>query len=257
MNLCTDQLLMLLADPDKIASVSYLAAKREASMMHKQAIGLHQNHGWAEEILLLNPDLVLAGSFTSRPTVFLLKRLGFNLVEIPVAANIEDIRRNLRTVAEAIDETQRGEYLIDAFDRRLTVVTASITQPRPVATYYRQNGLTSGSHTLSGAIMEASGLVNLAAQQGISGSGHFALESLISLQPDIIVMRRKHNRKYSVARGTFQHPAFRTFAGNRLVVRIPDQLWACGTPFVIEAIEHLAYTRQQWRSHRALEENRR
>lgn len=245
-NLCTDQLLMLLAERSKIASVSYLATKKDASVMYKEAMGLHQNHGLAEEILLMNPDLVLAGSFTSRPTVFLLKRLGFNLVELPVASSIEDIRRNLRTVADAIGETQRGEQLIDAFDRRLTAATASIKQPRPVAVYYRENGFTSGEHTLSGALLEAAGLANLAAQLGVSGTGHLPLEMLISQQPDIIVMRRQQNRKHSVAIGTSQHPALRTFAANRLVVRISDQLSVCGTPFVVETIERLAATRQRW-----------
>lgn len=247
-NLCTDQLAMLLADRNRIASVSYLATKRDASVMYKEASGFPQNHGLAEEILLKKPDLVLAGAFTSRPTVFLLKELGFKLVEIPVASSIEDIRFNIRTVADAIGETRRGNQLIDAFDQRLAAASVSFTQPRPIAAYYRENGFTSGAHSLGGAILEAAGFINLAAQLGISGTGHLALEVLISHRPDFIVRHQPRHPDHSVAIGTFQHPAFRTFAADRSVVRIADPLWACGTPFVIEAIEHLAASRQQWQS---------
>ncbi len=245
MNLCADQLLMLLVNRERIASVSFLAADRDATPMYKEAIGLRQNHGQAEEILLMKPDLVLAGTYTSRATVYLLKRLGFNLMELPIAASIEDIRRNIRLVADAVGELRRGEQLIAAFDQRLAAA-APINQARPIAVYYWENGLTSGEHTLSGAILEAAGLTNLAAQLGISGIGYVPLEVLITHQPDIIVMHRQQNRKRSVASGTFQHPALRGITANRFIVRIPDELRACGTPFVVGAIDQLAATRQQW-----------
>ena len=253
-NLCTDQLLMLLAERGRIASVSYLAANRNASAMATEAIGLWKNHGLAEEILMMKPDLVLAGAFTSRPTVFLLKRLGFNIVKLPVVSNIEDIRRNIRTVADAVGETRRGRQLIDTFDRRLLAASASTTQPKPVAAIYRRNSFTSGDNTLTGAILEAAGLTNLAAQLGISGTGHLPLEVLISQQPDIIVMSRERNRKRSVATTTLRHPAFKKSAANRLTVRIADYIWACGTPFVVEAIEYLSLIRQKWQARAAFTE---
>ncbi len=244
-NLCTDQLLMLLANRERIESVSYLAAKQGVSPMYKEAAGLHQNHGLAEEILLMKPDLVLAGTYTSRPTVNLLKRLGFNLLELPIALSIEDVRRNIRRVADAVGEPRRGEKLIDTFDQRLAAAV-STNRAKPVAVYYRQDGLTSGEHTLSDAILTAAGLTNLAAQLGIFGIGYVPLELLITHQPDIIVMHHQANRKRSVAFGTFQHSAFRSIAANRLIVSIPDELRACGTPFVVEAIDRLAATRRQW-----------
>jgi len=244
-NLCTDQLLMLLVSRERIASVSFLAADRNATPMYKEAIGLLQNHGRAEEILLMKPDLVLAGTYTTRPTVFLLKRLGFNLMELPSASSIEDIRRNIRLVAAAVGEPQRGEQLIDAFDQRLAAA-ASANQAGPVAVYYWENGLTSGKNTLSGAVLEAAGLTNLAAKLGIFGIGYVPLEVLITHQPDIVVMHRRPKRKFSVASGTFQHPAFSSAIANRFIVRIHDELLSCGTPFIVEAIDQLASTRRQW-----------
>ncbi|NOQ16923.1 MAG: ABC transporter substrate-binding protein [Methyloprofundus sp.] len=243
-NLCTDQLLMQLADKETIASVSHLAVRDDVSAMAKEAVGIRQNHGLAEEIMLMQPDLILAGTFTSRPTVFLLKRLGFNLIELPVAKNFTDIRQNIMTVAKALDEVQRGTQLVQAFDKRLTAALASQSKMQaPVAVFYRENSYTTGDDTLAHTILEAAGFRNLAAQLGMSGSGHMPLETLITHKPDIAITGRKRSRKGTVARAAFHHPAFKYFKTDKAMVKISDPLWVCGTPLVLDAVANLVNVR--------------
>jgi iron complex transport system substrate-binding protein len=242
-NLCTDQLLMQLADRETIASVSYLAARDGISAMAKAALGIRKNHGLAEEIMLMQPDLILAGTFTSRPTIFSLKRLGFNIIELPVARNFDDIRQNIMTVARALGEVQRGKQRIQAFDKRLTAILSIRTQKQPVAVFYRENSYTTGGDTLAHTILEAAGFRNLAAQLGISGSGYMPLETLMTHKPDIIISGRKRSRQGSVARAAFQHPAFQYLKADKAMVKISDPLWVCGTPLVLDAVEHLVNVR--------------
>ena len=73
MNLCTDELLMRLVDPSRIASVTYLSQQSVNAPLGLDSIAskLKINHGLAEEILMQKPDLVLApigGNFTMDPT---------------------------------------------------------------------------------------------------------------------------------------------------------------------------------------------
>jgi iron complex transport system substrate-binding protein len=244
-NLCTDQLLMMLAERDRITSVSYLAADPQVSAMHAKAAGLKKNHGMAEEILMLKPDMILAGSFTSRPTIFLLKRLGYPVVELSPASNIEAIQRNIRQVAEAIGEQQKGRHLINEFNRRLPS-TDDTAEARPVAAIYLANNFTPGDQTLSGAVLKTAGFTNLAARMGISGTGHLSLESLVYEQPDFIVRSFKGNGEQSVAGANFRHPAFNKMTSTRETVQIADHLWTCGNPTVIDAIEQLVRARETW-----------
>ena len=65
-----------MAPRSTILSVSFLAARPDVSYWSDKATGIFLNHGRSEEILPLAPDIVLAGRYTSRPTVFLLQRLG-------------------------------------------------------------------------------------------------------------------------------------------------------------------------------------
>src|SRR5690606_1418517 len=68
-NVCTDQLALLLADEGQLESVSYLSQDPELSVMAAKARKMPVNYAQAEEVFLMKPDLVLAGTFSSRATV--------------------------------------------------------------------------------------------------------------------------------------------------------------------------------------------
>jgi len=238
-NLCTDQLLMLIAERKNIASVSYLAAKKNSSAMYLEAKGIKANRGLAEDILLMKPDLILAGTYTSRPAVFLLKRLGFNVIELPVARNLDDIRQNIKTIAKAVGEVEKGEQLLATFNQRVSKALTARSKQQAVAVFYRENGYTTGGNTLANTILETAGFINLATQLGISGSGYLSLETLIIEDPNIIISGKQRSQQGSTARAAFQHPAFKKFIAQKQVINISDPLWVCGTPFILDAIEQL------------------
>ena len=104
MNLCTDQMAMLLAAPGQLISVSSLARDRQSSAMADEAMRYPVNHGLAEEIWLLKPDLVIAGTFTARASVEMLKRLGVPVLTVPPAYGLADIAERLRLVGDAIGQ---------------------------------------------------------------------------------------------------------------------------------------------------------
>ena len=238
MNLCTDQLVMLLADRERIASVSYLAADPRSSVLSAQAGDLHLNHGLAEEILPLRPDLVVAGVFTTRPTVFLLRKLGYPVIDVPVANGLDDIRANIRRVAAALGEPARGDRLIADFDARLDP-HAPAADRRPLAALYWANGWTSGRGTLASAIVAAAGFRNLADTLGIAGTGQLPLATLLTAGPEVLIMGRVHDGP-ARANEVFRHPALRRAFADKPIVRVPDRFWVCGTPFVAEAIARLS-----------------
>ena len=65
LNLCTDQLLMLLA-PERIAALSILATDPLLSVMAAEARRYPLVRGDAEEVLRFDPDLVVAAPFAAR-----------------------------------------------------------------------------------------------------------------------------------------------------------------------------------------------
>jgi ABC-type Fe3+-hydroxamate transport system substrate-binding protein len=80
-NMCTDELLLRLADRDRIASVTWLSHDGRNANMADLAAEFPADHGLAEEVASYHPDLVLAGVYTTRSTVQLLKAIGIKVVE--------------------------------------------------------------------------------------------------------------------------------------------------------------------------------
>lgn len=244
MNLCTDQLAILLADPENIASVSYLAVDAQASGLAREAERFPINHGLTEEVLPLDPDLVLAGSFTTRPTVFLLRRLGYSVVEMPAASSLEDVRTNIRTVADAVGEPERGEVMIAEMDRKLAAHALLPTGGvQPLAALYWANGYSSGEGTLANAAVAAAGFRTLGTALGFKGTSQLPLETLLTTDPDLLIVGRERDGE-ALATELLKHPALKQAFATRPRVSVPDHLWICGTPLVVDAIARLAAARK-------------
>ena len=66
LNLCTDQLLLMLLPRERIVMLSQLATDRSLSWMAAQAEGIERFDGSVESIVRLAPDLILSGTLASR-----------------------------------------------------------------------------------------------------------------------------------------------------------------------------------------------
>ena len=74
-NLCTNQLVLMQAALGRLVWVSRLAQGSRSSAMARQAAALPANSSLAEDVFLYRSDLVLAGTFTGRATVSMLRHL--------------------------------------------------------------------------------------------------------------------------------------------------------------------------------------
>ena len=236
-NLCTDQLAMLVAAPGQLASVSYLAQDPVSSAMAREAAAYPTNRGQAEDILALQPDLVLAGTYSSPATLDMLDRLGLRVATFDMGTDLDSIRTNLRLMGDVLSRRDNADRIVAQFDRDLAALQAD---PRPDrrAALYGANGYSSGQDSLAGAILAAAGLTNVATELGLSQGGFVPLEDLVMADPDLIVTGQRQPRA-SRAEEVMDHPALRAITPGRQVVTAPDRDWACGTPHVLRAVAQL------------------
>jgi iron complex transport system substrate-binding protein len=240
-NLCTDQLAMMLADPGQLISVSDLAADPNSSAMAEAATAYPVNHGRAEEVYLLDPDLVLAGAYTARATVEMLRGTGIEVVEFAPASSLDDTRDRIAKMAQVLGHEARGAALIDAFDARLAAL--SRTGPdRPRAAIYHPNGYTLGRGTLSDDILQAAGFNNLAGEMGLQGGGTVPLERLVMAAPDLLISGTPLPGA-SRSEALLEHPALDRLRATRAGLRITSPDWICGTPHALDAVDRLVQTR--------------
>ncbi|MFK4825880.1 ABC transporter substrate-binding protein [Paenochrobactrum sp. BZR 588] len=236
-NVCTDQLAMLLADKDQLTSVSYLSLDHKTSYLADKAMTYPLNHGRAEEIFLQKPDLVLAGSFTARATVDLLRRLGFQVEEFRPASTFDDIRANIRRVGELLEQQTRAEALIAEIDQGLAEIELK-KRTRTIALYYANN-YTSGRGSLMDTVVRHAGFTNLADKLSLNGYGQMPLELLVMHKPDYLLMGERYDGA-ALAYQNYEHPALQAIKKQAVSVTLPDNLTVCGGPFTVEAVKILS-----------------
>lgn len=236
-NLCTDILaLQLGARP---VAVSAFAADPDYSPVAGLAADMPVTSGQAEEVLRLQPDHVLAGRYTARFAVRLLRRAGVAVTEIASANSFADIRRNVRIVARALGREEAGEAAVKDFDKRLAAARTRALEPRRSAVIFLANGYTSGGGSLYNEVLDLIGLENLAARMKLGAYAFLSVEQVLRAAPDIIIRAPGSPDAPALALEKLNHRALRRYAQDHLVVSAPSGDWYCGTPQVAVAARRI------------------
>jgi iron complex transport system substrate-binding protein len=226
LNLCTDQMLVLLA-PEKIAALSSLARDPTLSFVAPQAEHLPIVRASAEAVLRLHPDLVLAAPYGAQTTLALLQEERIPLLRIALPQDFAGIRQMTRLIAAALGAERRGETVIAAMDDELELLPHPDRAVR--ALVWEPRGLTAGPGTLMDAVLRAAGMNNA------SNGRRAGLEALLRHPPDLLVVPTM-SAYPSLATELLDHPALAALSRRE----IPPALTICAGPFSVGASTLLA-----------------
>lgn len=240
MNLCSDQLLLLLAKRTQIASLSYLAADASFSPVAAQTGGLHLNHGQAEELLPLAPDLILSGAFSATLATNLLERLGIEVLRLGVANSASDIYNQVDTVAARIGATPQAHRIVNTMQQDIAAYVAQLrtSLQGKTAVFFSSNGFTYGSSTLQDDFIHSLGMHNAAAQ--VQGPAQLSLEALLRAEPDFLFINPPAQLDKQLAHPLLQHAALAALEDRMHVIELPDRYFECASPLYVQAYAALA-----------------
>jgi iron complex transport system substrate-binding protein len=247
-NLCSDQLLLMLADAEQVASVSHLAIEPLSSFVAERARDYPLNHARAEEVIALRPDLVLASAYGNPRLLTTLKSLGYRVERLPPAHDLAQIVHNIRQLASLLHQAERGETLIRTLQRRLVDTHDTPREERPGALFLQPRGYTSGRETLQDEALRLAGWRNLAAEQGIEGYAPVDLERLLRWQPQQIFTSTYDGSGNSLAERQLLHPALSHLLAGHPLEPIPYKYWICPGPMLAEAVDLLRQARSKLNS---------
>ena len=243
MNLCTDQLAMLLAAPGQLVSVTKLAQDPRSSAMATEAAQYRANTGTAEDIFLLNPDLVVAGTYNAGATLSMLERLGIPVVTFSPANALEEIPDLLRQMGDVLGRRDAADDAAQRFSEQLADLQTSNADGPRAALYYSQS-YTAGDKTLAGQILATSGFLNIADEYDLSSGGTLPLELLVLSAPDVVITGRPYEG-YSEADAVMSHPVLAEAGTTEADTLLTSREWVCGTPHVLNAVAAMVAARKQ------------
>jgi iron complex transport system substrate-binding protein len=239
MNLCADELVLRLTDRRNIVSVTWQARNPSDSNVAHLAQDVPINHGLAEEIIPLKPDLILAGIYTTRAPVALLKRAGMRIVDVDVPRSFDDIRRQYREIAALLGERERGERIVAEMDGNLSRLANERPSVPATTILLNPNNFTVGRGSVIDEVLTRAGLENVAVHLGVGEYGQLPLE-IITMNPvDVLIVSSYRDGPPAMATDLLRHPVLSRLSDRTRVVVMPDRLWNCGGPALVEAVERL------------------
>jgi iron complex transport system substrate-binding protein len=229
LNLCTDELLLLLAAPGQIASVTHLAQAEAETPLWRQARLYPRNDGSLLSVVEYRPDLIVTMGGGVRDRLRIAGRLGIEAVDLPFAQDLMDVARNIGRLARALGRQEAGAALI----RRMTELVR--TRPRRrLDTIW----LGSGGRTVPATGLEAQWMALAGLRQRPMQGDRVPLETLIARPPALLLRSDYRAGQYSNGQRWLTHPAARLAAHVR-TVPTDGRRWTCMGPLLIGEIERL------------------
>lgn len=234
LNLCADQYIMALADPGQITALTHNARDPEMSYRARRAQRFPISRGSAEEVLALEPDLIIASPYQRHDTLALLKGRDVTFLDLPPAESWSQIVDQVRQLAKALGHPDRGEALLRRMEAEM-VAPIGAPAHRPVVAYYQRRGYMTGTGTLVDEMMQRTGLTNLAAKLGKPALARVSLEEMVAARPDYLIVESATEAVADQGTEMLHHAAIADIPR----ISLPQALTVCGGPSYPEAIRRL------------------
>ena len=229
LNLCTDELLLLLARPEQIASVTHLAQQEAETPLWRQALRYPRNDGSLLSVVERRPDLIVTMGGGTRDRLGIAARLGIPTLDLVFAQTLGDVGENVRRLAAAIGRPEAGVAVL----RRMNALIRS-RPPLRVDTIW----LGGGGRTVSPTGLEAQWMALAGLRQRPLRGDRVPLETLIARPPALILRSDYRAGQYSNAQRWLSHPAARYAAAAR-TLPTDGRRWTCMGPLLIDEIGRL------------------
>ena len=229
LNLCTDELLLALAAPEQIVSVTHLAHKPQETTLWREARRYRLNDGSLLSVVGDKPDVVLTMGGGARDRARIAKRLGIRILDLPFPQRLADVEFQIRTVADALGRRPAGMRWL----ARLNALERS--QPhRQFDTIWLGGG---------GRSVQATGLaadwMRLAGfrQRRLNGD-RVSLEQLLVRPPAVLLRSDYRSGEYSGSQRWLMHPLAKA-TGRSRTIPTDGRAWTCMGPPMVEEVVRL------------------
>ena len=222
----TDELLIDLCEPHRIAALSFLSKNPSYSDVVIAAQRFPQiQDGSAEQILKYKPDLVLFSNYSRPELVEQIKRAGIPILVFDRFNTLEDVYRNIRILGTALGRTEAAESLIRQCEDRVTALRSRLqgVVPRRVLAPSSYHYL-AGSQTTFQDLCDHAGAINVAGEAGLRGHSPTPTETLMRWKVDYLVISDiEVPEKLATLR---KHPSFGALSATQAgrVILLPEVL---------------------------------
>jgi iron complex transport system substrate-binding protein len=244
LNPCLDTILVSVADREQIAALSHYSLDPADSTIAEIASTLPHTYETAEEVMALDPDLVLTSRHSDLATRNALKRLSIRTELFNEPKTVADSFAQIRHIANLVGREERGEILISEIEDALRHSAPPEGAPVLDILVFQRNGFSTGGGTLFDQILAHTGFKNIASRYGLSGWGLIPLERVVADPPHVLLGGQTQENMPTWIDRIARHPALRRLEPDVKRVNFPNKLFNCGGPVLIQSSKVLADVRR-------------
>ena len=216
LNPCSDAILAEVAEPAQLLAIShYSHDPRASSMPLVKARRFRATAGTVEEVLALDPDVVVADPFIAPATRAAFERLGIRVEVLGIAASIAESEAQVRQLAALAGHPARGEAMVTEIEATLAETRRTGRVP---ALLWQQGGLVPGEGTLAAELLVHTGFASHSAARGLGQGAYLPLEEVLADPPRVVLAAGSERAQ--------AHPALRSL--DAPVARLDAALLYCG-----------------------------
>lgn len=200
-----------------------------------------------EEVVALEPDFAIVSRFTDADLVAILKEAGIPVIRTSLENSTEGNIPNILLMAYAFGAEQRGLQLADEIQTRLQYIQETIQNENPdkplvLSTAFYDSIWVAGTDSTENGIIIAAGGTNAATKAGIESHQQVSIESIVAMNPDIIIITQPQESAIKYANMLKNEPAMQNVPAvkNNYIFTVPPNYFTTLSHWNIRGIETLA-----------------
>lgn len=239
LNPCLDAILVEVARPGQVAALSHYSRDPSASSIPSAVARRYRTTGGTvEELIALEPDIVLASTFTDPATRSAMERLDMRVATFGIAGSVADSLVQVEEIGRIAGRQEAARRLAERIEAAVAKARAD-EGTGPSIALWQPGGIVPGEAALVTQFVRIAGFTSSSVTRGMEQADYLDLESIIADPPDILLVAGNETGQ--------QHPVLDRIGG---MERVPfdTSLIYCGGPTIIAALERLTAIREEWRA---------
>lgn len=190
-----------------------------------------------EQIVALEPDLVIAPGVTSEDDVQAMREDGLTVYYEGDSASIDDIRENVNTTGRMLGACDAAAETVDWMNQRLAAVEDAVEgEDSPSVLYWIQGGFTPPAGTFQHDLLQRAGAENAAADMEFQGDSWQLAnqEQIVEEDPEYLLLQEGDEVPDNEALQST------TAVQEDNVIHVNRNYWNQNAPRVVLAVEQIA-----------------
>ena len=233
LNPCADAILAEVTAPGQLLAISHYSKDPQASSMTaRDAARFPATGGTVEEVLALDPDMVVASSFIDPATRAALDGLGIRVEMVDGMASVAQSLAQVRDLARLSGNDAAGKRLVARIENAIAEARGD---GDPVeAALWQVGGIVPGDTALISDLLRLTGFASYGAMRGMQQADYLSLEQIVADPPELLLVAGSEAGQ--------RHPVLDDMPTMRRA-DFDMQLVYCGGPTIVRAVERLAEIR--------------